>query len=228
MKTKEFNINGFVNVAAGGYFDVEIVQADTFRVSISADDFAHILVEKANDTLIIRYRGIDCFAIFHSQPQARIAMPSLAKLVLSGASKGKMQGFNSTNNLELTLSGASHLEAFNISTGSLGIKLEGASGLTGDIKASGDAKFEVAGAGKLDLKGAANKIILQSSGASKVALDKFPAQNADVEISGASTCTVNLNGKLNADVTGASSLHWSGTPLMGDIQISGASKLCRN
>jgi hypothetical protein len=155
-------------------------------------------------------------------------MPSLAKLVLSGASKGKMQGFNSTNNLELTLSGASHLEAFNISTGSLGIKLEGASGLTGDIKASGDAKFEVAGAGKLDLKGAANKIILQSSGASKVALDKFPAQNADVEISGASTCTVNLNGKLNADVTGASSLHWSGTPVLGDIQISGASKLGRN
>ena len=27
MKTKEFNINGFVNVAAGGYFDVEIATA---------------------------------------------------------------------------------------------------------------------------------------------------------------------------------------------------------
>ena len=152
MKTKEFNIEGFVNVAVGGYFDVEIVQADTFRVSISADDFAHIRVEKVNDTLMIRHRGIDCLAIFHSQPQARISMPSLAKFTLSGASKGKMQGFNSTNNMEAMLSGASRLQAFDISTGSLGIKLDGASGLTGDIKAAGDARFEVAGAGKLDLK----------------------------------------------------------------------------
>ena len=228
MKTKDFNIEGFVNVAVGGYFDVEIVQSDTFRVSISADDFAHIRVEKANDTLIIRQRGIDCLAIFHSQPQARISMPSLAKLTMSGASKGKLQGFSSTSQLELTASGASHLEAFNISTGSLGIELNGASGLTGDIKASGDARFEVAGAGKLDLKGAAKNITLKVIGASKIALDQFPAQNADVDIAGASTGTVNLNGKLNANVSGASSLYWSGTAVMGDIQISGASKLRRN
>jgi len=58
-------------------------------------------------------------------------------------------------------------------------------------------------------------------------LGKFPTQNADVEISGASNGTINLNGKLNADVSGASNLYWSGTPIMGDIQTSGASNLRR-
>jgi hypothetical protein len=77
------------------------------------------------------------------------------------------------------------------------------------------------------MEGAANNITLKTTGASKAELGKFPTQNADVEISGASNGTINLNGKLNADVSGASNLYWSGTPIMGDIQTSGASNLRR-
>ena len=213
MTTKEFNLSGFTNVEVGGAFDVEIVQSDTFSVSVTADDFPHIRVEKVNDTLVIKRQGIEWLHPFHSQPKARISMPSLADLTFSGASKGKIQNFNSANNFSVTVSGASHLEALNMSAGSLETEISGAASLTGDIKASGDAKLEVAGASKLDLEGAANNITLKASGASKADLNKFPTQNADVDVSGASSGTINLNGKLNANVSGASNLYWSGTPL---------------
>ena len=97
-----------------------------------------------------------------------------------------------------------------MSSGSLAAEISGAASLTGDIKASGDAKLEVAGASKLDLEGATRDITLKASGASKADLSKFPTQNADVEISGASSGTINLNGKLNANVSGASNLYWFG------------------
>ena len=227
MTTKEFNLSGFTNVEVGGAFDVEIIQSDTFGVSVTADDFPHIRVEKVNDTLVIKRQGIEWLAPFHSQPRARISMPSLADFTLSGASKGKIQNFNSANNLSVTVSGASHLEALNISAGSIQTEITGAASLTGDIKASNDAKLEVTGASKLDLEGAANNITLKVNGASKAELSKFPTQNADVDVSGASSGTINLNGKLNANVSGASNLYWSGTPIMGDIQTSGASNLRR-
>ena len=61
MTTKEFNLSGFTNVEVGGAFDVEIVQSDTFSVSVTADDFPHIRVEKVNNTLVIKRQGIEWF-----------------------------------------------------------------------------------------------------------------------------------------------------------------------
>lgn len=225
--TKEFNLDGFTKVDVGGAFDVEVAQADSFSVNVAADDFAHIRVEKVNDTLVIKRQGIEWFAPFHSQPKARISMPVLTDFTMTGASKGKIQNFNSANSLSVTVTGASHLEAVNISSGSLTTEVTGAATLTGDIKVNGDAKFEVTGASKLNLNGAANNITMKVTGASKIEFDKFPTQNADVEISGASNGSINLNGKLNANVTGASNLYWAGTPIMGEMQVSGASNMRR-
>lgn len=225
--TKEFNIEGFTKVDVGGAFDVQVVKGESFGVNVMADDFAHIRVERVNDTLIIKRQGIEWFAPFHIQPKARISMPALTDFTLSGASKAKIKDFNSTNSLGIKVSGASHLEAINISGGSLNAEISGAASLTGDIKVKGDANFEVSGASKLNLIGDANNIKVKVTGASKIELNKFATQDADVEISGASNGSINLNGKMNANVSGASNLYWEGTPIMGDIQISGASNLRR-
>ena len=227
MATKEFNLRDFTRIEVSGAFDVEIVQSDSFVVSVTSDDFPHIRVETVKDTLRIRRQGIEWLAPFHSQPKARIALPSLYEVTFSGASKGKVQNFKSSNDFAIALSGASHLEASDISASNVSLELTGASSLTGAIKASGTSAFEVSGASKFELTGQSNEIKLEVSGASRAELSQFPTQNADVKISGASSGTINLNGKLNANISGASNLYWLGTPVMGDIQISGASNLRR-
>ena len=55
----------------------------------------------------------------------------------------------------------------------------------------------------------------------------FPVNDADVEFSGASSGTINLSGRLDADISGASRLYYIGEPTMGNINTSGASSLSK-
>ncbi len=65
------------------------------------------------------------------------------------------------------------------------------------------------------------------SGASRFNLGGFIVNNADVTLNGASTGTVNLSGRLDANVSGASRLSYIGEPTMGTINTSGASTISK-
>jgi hypothetical protein len=53
----------------------------------------------------------------------------------------------------------------------------------------------------------------------------FQIQNANVNVSGASQVTIYTRGSLNVEVSGASSLVYSGSPTMGKVNVTGASKI---
>jgi hypothetical protein len=227
MSTQNYDLKGFTRVEVGGAFEVEVTQSDSFNVTVTADDFPHLRVEEIGDTLVIKHQGIGWFVPFHGRPRAKVSLPVLAGLKISGASEGKVENFQSDTDLAITLSGASHMEARNISAGNLEVKVNGASTLSGEIKVSKDSDFEATGASKIDLTGTGTNAVRVVNGASRAELSQFPVQNANLKISGASNAYININGKLDANVSGASSLLWSGSPVMGDIQTSGASTLRR-
>jgi len=205
LNTQEFNFSDFTRVEAGSAFQVEIAQSDTYSISITADDnlFDSIQVSKEGETLKIGLkRAIPSFRTL----KAEITMPDLYGLKLSGAARGTVEGFSSSHDFILDLSGASKV--------------------TGDITA-GDADFDVSGAGTVQLQGSASDLAIAASGASRVELDNFPVNNADVTLGGASRATVNLDGRLDADLSGASKLSYIGEPTMGDINTSGGSTLSR-
>ena len=153
-------------------------------------------------------------------------MPELYELDLSGATHGTVQGFSSSHDLILDISGASRLNMTDMSTGDIETDISGASRVSGNITA-GDAEFDVSGASTVQLQGSASDIVIDASGASSVELADFPVNNADVELSGASHGTINLDGRLDADLSGASNLKYIGEPTMGDINKSGASTLSK-
>jgi hypothetical protein len=70
-------------------------------------------------------------------------------------------------------------------------------------------------------------MVADASGASRFNLDDFTVNNADVDFSGASSGTVNLDGRLDADLSGASRLWYIGEPNMGNIDTSGASTISK-
>jgi hypothetical protein len=227
MRTQNYDFKGFSKVEVGGAFEVEIIKSDSFNVTVAADDFAHVRVEQAGDTLIIKRQGIEWFIPFHRQPKATVSLPVLTGLNISGASQGQVVGFQSDKDLSVTLSGASHIEAQNIAAGKIDIRVSGASALSGEIKAKNDANIEATGASKITLTGAGANAVMVVNGASRAELSGFPVQSANMKVSGASNAFINTNGRLDADISGASNLVWSGSPVMGDIQTSGASSLHR-
>lgn len=80
--------------------------------------------------------------------------------------------------------------------------------------------LELSGASRVVIDGAANDLIFRGSGASDANLSNFRVQNADVDLSGASEATINVDGRLDADVSGVSTLLYIGEPTLGNIDIS--------
>jgi len=206
VETKEYTFSDFNKVEISSAFEFEISQSGSYSVSITADDniIDKVEVTKAGTTLKIDLKTIP--RLGPVTLKAEVTMPKLRGLAVSGASRGTVSDFSSTENLDINVSGASKV--------------------TGDITA-GDADFEVSGASTVQLEGLANNMAANVSGASRFNLGGLMVDNANVTFSGASNGTINLSGKLDAKLSGASKLSYIGEPTMGNINTSGASTISK-
>jgi len=224
LVTEEMEFSDFTSVEAGNAFEVEITQSSSYRVDITADEyvevsrtgedeyereltFDYIQVSKAGDTLKIGLKqGYDYRSVHPLRPltlRAKITMPDLYGLDFSGATHGTVEGFSFSHEFNLSLSGASFLDITDFSAGNVTIGLSGASNLNGE--------------------GEADNLLISASGASRLELSDFPVHNVNVVLSGASHATINLDGRLDANISGASHVRYIGDPTMGNIQTSGDS-----
>ena len=210
LETEVYAFSDFTEVEIGGAFEFEIEQSSSYSVNVTADDnvMDYLRVSKDGQTLKIGLRtGLGMFLGPVSVTlRASVTMSQLGGLTASGAPRGTVSGFTSAEDLDLTVSGASRV--------------------TGDITA-GNVEFGISGASTIQLEGSASDIDANVSGASRLNLEAFTVDNADVNLSGASSGTVNLDGRLDANISGASTLWYIGEPTMGDISTSGASTVSK-
>jgi len=119
LTTETHDLGDFSRIEAHSGFELEVTMSDTFSIEITADDNVHeyIAVEKSGDTLDIRLRGT---RFYHSVTlRARITMPNLYYIELTGGSRADITGFNSSHDFEANMSGGSRLNGA-ISAGGLG------------------------------------------------------------------------------------------------------------
>jgi len=206
LETEEYAFTNFTKVAISSAFKFEIQQSSSYNISVTADDnvMEYVQVSQVGQTLKIGLRTVTWFGPVTLR--ASVTMPQLSSMTISGASRGTVSDFSSTEDLDITVSGASRV--------------------TGDITA-GNVEFRISGASTIQLEGSANDMVAGVSGASRFNLDDFTVNNADVDFSGASSGTINLSGRLDADLSGASKLWYIGEPIMGTISTSGASTLSK-
>ena len=199
-------LEGFSRVNVGNAFQVELSEAPRHSVTLTADDNVIDLVEvqKEGDTLRI---GLETGDYHEVTLKARIGMPELRGVMLSGASTGSVEGFSSGNDLSIGLSGASILE--------------------GRVEAR-QVDMRLSGASKIVISGSADKIMARGSGASVLQLEEFVVDRASVDLSGASRATVDVKILMeHVDLSGASMLYYAGDPQLEDVETSGASRLER-
>ena len=202
--TKDYQITGFNSVNVGSVFEVEITQGDSFKTTITADDnlFDYIKAAKEDSTLHLSLESKDKSIETKEHLKAKIVMPSLRNLKLSGASHASVSGFKSSPMIDVDIGGASHLK--------------------GELETN---KFvaQAHGASHLELTGSAGDAKLKGSGASHLNLAKFALDQADVTLDGASHATIQIKSKLSYSVSGASHLSYRGDPTIGRKEKSGAS-----
>jgi len=226
VETRQFDYSDFTQVDVGSAFTFEIVQSNSYGVSVTADDnlFEYIQVSKVGETLKIGLKTIT--SLGPVTLRAAVSMPQLHGLDASGATHGTISNFRSTEKAEFDISGASRVEFSSISAGNVELNISGASGVTGDLIA-GNVDLDLSGASSVQLEGSANDIEVDAGGASRVRLGDFSSNNVDISLSGASSATVNPSGRLDADLSGGSKLTYIGEPTMGTINTSGGSSLSR-
>jgi hypothetical protein len=224
MSTHQYDFTEFSQVEAEGAFTLDITRADTYSVSIESNDPGYVRIEKLGSTLKVGRRGWLGFLSGHSH--ARITMPALERVTLSGASHGKVAGFQSDGELSIRLSGASHLEVHDTVCGRLRLDVSGASNLVGDVTTR-ETEMGISGASRVELSGSGGKAHLRLSGASQARLPSLSLTDTGLESSGASSSQLKVNGKLDLALGGASRLEYGGTAVLGDVRVSGASTLNR-
>jgi hypothetical protein len=226
--SKEYAVQGFTGVEVSTAIEFDITQSPEFSVKAVGD---HSLIKRLKvevDDEVLK-AGLDSgFALFgglrpNSGLKLAITMPQLRSLAASGACKGTARGFRSSDDFNLELSGASQA-GIDIEAGKTTIGVSGAGRLSGVLKAQ-QTELELSGASRCELSGTGGDTGLDFSGASRADLSGFEIRNLNVDLSGASRAKVKMDGKLNSDLSGASSLEYAGNVVLGKTSTSGASKI---
>jgi hypothetical protein len=205
-----------------------------------------VRIRKRRDSLAISrpwYWFVFGFFFKLSRAHVKIAMPELQELKISDNSSAGVAGFSSSNEFRLVLSdssnfsgnlktgdarldisGASQAE-FNGLSSNLFLKVKDSSSFAGNINVDGNAGIEVSTKSAIALVGSANSILADISNVSNADMEGFSTHDINITLNSLCTCTIKLDGKLDAEVAGASNLTWSGNPVMGTINVTPSSLL---
>lgn len=105
------------------------------------------------------------------------------------------------------------------------VRLNGAVTLTASNLSGDTLKLESNGASSITVGGSVTNLEATFSGASRLDAKSLRSQTATVSLSGASLADVNVTETLNASISGAGNLTYSGNPKSVEKDVSGAGRI---
>ena len=206
IATRDFNLTNFDQLAMGSAFSINVRQGGAFSIKATGElndlDDLDASVSRAG-VLEIKYRNT--WRRNRDRMDLDVVMPTLRGADFSGASVSTVEGFENERTLDYRLSGASK-STFIGSAERLSADLSGASELT--------------------LNGKSGLLIGELSGASQLYAFDFPADEADLDLSGASRARVRVAKFLKVDASGASNVRYKGDPTV-EQRLSGSSSVAK-
>lgn len=146
-----------------------------------------------------------------------------SSIQVSGASKLDIKG--KSQSVKYDISGAS-VVTIDHESGDLEIGGSGAS----KMNFSGNAirtEVSVSGATNVKMRGSSNTAKFEASGASVLDAEHFNVKDAEIEASGVCNIRTNVSGSISAELSGGSSLLYSGSPVMKKVQTSSQASIKR-
>lgn len=145
-ETVTFELSDFSEVAVSGPFNVSLLQGSEFSVELTVDsDVVDSLnVEQIGQTLHIGFQSGSNVQV--TTLEAVVAMPSLTRITLAGATNTMFSGFTGSA-LDIELAGAVALEGLNVAYDFVMVRAVGASQLMmEEVRAIAAAHAELAAA----------------------------------------------------------------------------------
>jgi carbon monoxide dehydrogenase subunit G len=203
--TQPRNISGFNRVEVSSAIHLYVKQDPAFSVKVEIDEDLqrYIIVTNEDGTLHIQQENntnLDATG----QIKVYVSAPLIKYMGASGACKIITENMiTDADGITVHVSGASNAEV--------------------ELNAP-KISTEMSGASDITIKGETKDLIVNGSGASHARLFDLKTENADVDVSGASSTEVFASVKLKADASGASHVKYKGNPAL-DRSESGAGKV---
>ncbi|MCX6305770.1 MAG: DUF2807 domain-containing protein [Bacteroidetes bacterium] len=196
-------VSGFDGIEVSGAFDIILKQGTTEEVTVESD--ANLLpiirTEVVGGTLKIETKK----PIHHvTVMKVYITVKDLKRIDVSGA-------------VDIATDGR-------ISVPELNIEASGATDSKMEIAVQ-RLKLDCSGASKIKFSGSATDVNMELSGASDIFGYDMLVENYDIDISGAGNAQVNVSKKLHAEISGAGSVKYKGSPTDIDQSVSGAGSI---
>lgn len=201
---KDFQPGDFDSIDVSHAFTVHVSQGTECKVTVRVPQnlMKYLVVEVNHRTLNIGFQQGNSYQ--NCDGEVDIEMPAIHTVRLSGACDAYFSGIWETDLLDVSMSGASDLE--------------------GTFEAR-RMQLGLSGASEIKLKGKTGQLSVDGSGASEFHLQSLAAEEVSVDLSGACSARVDVSGSLNADLSGASDLQYSGNPSLSRMDTSGGSSI---
>lgn len=105
------------------------------------------------------------------------------------------------------------------------LEVSGASSLVLGNVNNDSLRVDLSGASNVKVEGTTKNLVMELSGASRVSAENLQAENVSIDASGASKADVFASNRLEADLSGACKVNYSGSPKDLIKKTSGASKI---
>ena len=201
---QERKITSFNGIDVAGAFNVYLRQGDAEALTIEAEEkiMQYIRTEVKDGILNIDMKD----HVYHNTGKINVyvTIKGLKSLDLSGAVDLQTQNKLSLSDLSVDISGAADVR-LEMSVQKLSIDGSGAS--------------------KMSFTGSASEVTMDLSGASEIYAFDMPAESYTISMSGAGKAEINVTKKLNAEISGAGSIRYKGSPAEISQDLSGAGSI---
>jgi len=247
VRLTRFEGKNITGVWASSAFDVELIRSQNTSAIVEIDaEHEKDLVFELDAQGVVKVGLRPGIRTDHSVLRARIHLNDLQCISASGASDISCSGSFESAGTSIRLSGASGLDALNLtSTGKVEITCSGASDMKeatirysemritlsgasdAEISGHGDRmNCELSGASHLRADGETDDVMLRVSGASGFSAPDLTVKNAKIEATSASNVDFGeIEGKLTARGSGASTIVYRGNPCESLFSASSASSI---
>jgi hypothetical protein len=193
MQREDRPVSGFSKVQLDGFGKLNITMGDTESLTVEADSnlMPYIITEVSGDTLIIRME----------ENLRLVNMVSDVTYTLSAVSLDTVR-----------LSGLGDINVGALETDSMTVTQDGAGMITLEQLTATSLEATMSGLGSLTVSGKVSEQRVEMSGAGTYQGGDLESETARVEMSGLGNATVWVTGTLDAELSGAGSLEYYGSP----------------
>ena len=203
IKKENRSVSTFTGVDVSGGLDIYVKQDSATSVTIETDaNLQQYIITRVEDGVLHIYQENNTSIEGTKGITIHVSNPSFNSFEASGACD--IRGENKiqyANEIQLHATGASNIEL--------------------DLNAP-KVSGEISGASGLKLSGTTKDLMINASGASNAKCYELMTENADVDLSGASSANVFASVKITGEASGASDLRYKGSATTVTVNTSGA------